>query len=120
MIATSIEQSKKLEELGIDPSTADMSWYRPNVIYPYELHTKYKGHGVMVDGSDDLIPAWSLSALLELIPTPTLGRIDEEKFWYCNTIRFGDNYFSYDGGYHSNPLDAVIEVLEWLKKHKHI
>lgn len=79
-IATDIEQSKKLVELGIDTSTADMSWYQPNIMYPYELHTKYKGHGVMTDGSDSLIPAWSLSALMSAIPFLTLIR--DEEGWY--------------------------------------
>ena len=53
-ICTSLEQSKKLIELGVDIHTADMCWQ--NNEFPIGFN------------DDDAVPAWSLSALLELIP----------------------------------------------------
>ena len=58
---TTIEQSKKLLSLGLDPNTADMFYHLgeslvPNVIY-----------GCNEDFKCYLL-AWSLTALLELMP----------------------------------------------------
>lgn len=60
-ICTTIEQSKKLIELGIDVETADMSYqhFIPDVYIP-QLYEQ--------DEEDD-IPAWSLAALLDLLPS---------------------------------------------------
>ena len=63
-IATTIEQSKKLLELGIDEGTADMYWWH------YEEKTYLNG---MYDGEfnkhEKDVPAWSLSALMNLMPS---------------------------------------------------
>ena len=86
-IATTIEQSKHLFELGLSPETADMS-------YSEEYFGKDK------DGKDDwcwrlnacrfidiegIIPAWSLSALLEVMPRPDLYR-ETAELWICSTF----------------------------------
>ena len=65
-ICTSIEQSKKLLELGIDVNTADM-------VYCIELYKegwKYSNEAYPIDGTleGDDIPAWSLSALFNVLP----------------------------------------------------
>ena len=62
-ICTSLEQSKKLIELGIDVSTADMC----HEILQQEPQIVYKTH-CRVKSLNDEIPAWSLTALLELKP----------------------------------------------------
>ena len=61
-IATTIEQSRHLLELGLDPKTADMCW---------EME---KGNWILNVGRKSAqvnrgfaIPAWSVSALLEVI-----------------------------------------------------
>ena len=70
-IATTIEQSKRLLEAGIDPGSADMMWR--NVALTYDF-----GHAMEVataepilyafnTKSKDSIPAWSLSRLIDLI-----------------------------------------------------
>ncbi len=70
-ICTTIEQSKKLVELGIDVSTADMFYaYRANIqTGEWELSKT----PVIIDGSEKIdpvldVPAWSLTALIGLIP----------------------------------------------------
>lgn len=110
-IATSIEQSKKLVELGIDPSTADMS-YRP-----------YREEGGISDYELDLCPykyaswigypAWSLSALLKLLPKienipPALIQGNVTNDWY---VWYEDKY---DTQTHNNPIDAVVEAIEHI------
>ena len=63
-ICTSIEQSKKLIELGIDINTSDMYWsmYIPDlpILFPYPITD--------CDNYENKISAWSLSALLDLMP----------------------------------------------------
>jgi len=80
-ICTTIEESKHLLELGIDPETADMSWYGTLAgnFYPYIGIHDY-----------DSIPAWSLEALLELIPTDNAN-------WYLDESKSMD-YISDDEG----------------------
>ena len=102
-ICTSLEQSNKLIELGIDIDTADMYWW-------------YSGKRYYVESMDDDdfnkesdIPAWSLTALLELIPE----RIPGTKL----VIKWEGNYYIEGRDYLSdNPIDAVFEMVCWLKE----
>ena len=83
-ICTSIEQSRKLLELGLDPNTADMYYqkilpksdkieHNPKVGNPLDCLEWYN-KGYTAFGKEPLkleehcIPAWSLSAIIELIP----------------------------------------------------
>lgn len=78
---TSLEQSKRLVEIGLDPATADMWW---NEIQPLKL--KDESLQLIPDGepyfslgfsktehigiaSYKHFPCWSLNALMEAIPT---------------------------------------------------
>ena len=68
-ICTSIEQSQRLIELEIDVSTANMYWAPDvNIIVaePYIIKTKDE---TLIPAYDGAIPAWSLSALLKLLPS---------------------------------------------------
>ena len=76
-IATTIEQSQRLITCGVNPDSADMFYtnYRtkPNDKMPC---AKTAPLGIR----KDLIPAWSLSALLALLPTEIkeeISRFDE-------------------------------------------
>lgn len=103
-ICTTIEQSKKLIELGIDVITADMYWWATSKRYYIEA---------MDDGDfnerEGHVPAWSLSALLELIPAGNILLRDAlSKNYKCiNTV---------DSDLYDNPLDAVFEMVCWLKE----
>ena len=81
MIATTIEQSDRLLACRVDPETADMFYtnYRtkPNDGVPI---VKTVSLGIR----KDLIPAWSLSALLELLPK----EIDIDGYPYRISIYF--------------------------------
>lgn len=106
-ICTSIEQSQKLLELGIDVNTADMYWW-------------YSGKRYYVESMDDDdfnkksdIPAWSLSALLELMPAGSiLFRNTLSKNYKCINTVDSDDY--------DNPLDAAFEMVCWLKENEEI
>lgn len=65
-ICTSIEQSKKLLNLGLDPSTADMCYASISYDSPGPYCEVVKAHKPDLDFND--LPCWSLVALLELMP----------------------------------------------------
>lgn len=76
MIATSIEQSKRLIAASLDPGSADMCYanveFNPNYLpdirlsgIPYAKCVEtYKAVGLI---AEDIIPAWSLAALWDIV-----------------------------------------------------
>ena len=69
---TSVEQSKKLAELGLDPATADLSWNSKKLDDPeFELQIGYNPalkFKLFSFRSGHVIPCWSIGRLMELIP----------------------------------------------------
>lgn len=108
MIATSIEQSKKLVELDIDTSTADMSWASNGFGQPFLRTLPIKGH------PEELSPAWSLSALLEIIR----NHDRHELYLYEGGYYFECGEFMTESYF--NPIDAAFEMVCWLKENKYI
>ena len=123
-ICTSIEQSKKLIELGIDVNTSDMMWeYNPDKEIYWNKPT--------IIPIDDYIfvndiPAWSLSALLELIP---FHIIENDRFGFYQvkgfnkqgeTYRFGyktnSDSFLFETSWYNDVVDAAFEMICWLKE----
>lgn len=138
-ICTSVEQSKKLIELGIDVNTADMYWW---------FTSKRSYIEAMDDGDfnemEGHIRAWSLSALMNLLPSEftekgeyseTTYRIDIRKYALTDDvdiyqIAYG-NYHWYEDGSHSwkdmvnsgekeELIDAVFQMIIWLKENEKI
>ncbi len=124
MIATTLEQSRKLVELGIDQSTADMYWTNNGLWKDYLKATPRKGY------PEETCPAWSLAALLELMPkhithpetwhynffcltkTKNMGFLFEYSNIGLDEVAF--EYSSYD------LIDAAFEMVVWLKENKYI
>lgn len=103
-ICTSQEQSKKLVELGIDVNTADM-YYDCN---SYCIQSKPEIAIGTVWSKD--IPAWSLTALLKLIPKFSLEKDISKNTGY--QLCYNYNTVCYD-----EPVDAAFEMICWLKKY---
>ena len=124
-ICTSLKQSKKLVEFGINVNTADM-YYTPPLI---KGHTDYIPHlkgKLPIDWDvEQAIPCWSLSALIGLMPTD-----DKKDEYYVDTESHSDyhtvNYRNcWDGCIHSecseeSLLDAAFEMVVWLKENRKI
>ena len=130
-ICTSIEQSKKLIELGINVNTADMLWtydFTVNDINGLNVISIY------LKPEENDIPAWSLSALLKLMP-PYLFEFERGidlniyrnlngKGWHCsympNTIENmkNDKFKQITNG--NDPVDAAFEMVCWLKENEKI
>ncbi len=116
-LCTNIEQSKKLIELGIDVNTADMGW---NVFVDDTIRLlPIDDWDLVKDGSGNVkfYPAWSLSALIDVLP-----RVDIEKeMWSDDTYEYrvkayiGDGYV---GDWFDNPIDACYDMIIELHKDK--
>ena len=107
MIATTIEQSRRLLELGLDPKTADM-YYLPQVMNEGETLWPID-EGYDLDDADQ--PAWSLAALLEVMKEygVDLSSLFNGFRCICST---------YDTELYDNPIDAAYEMVCWLLEQK--
>ncbi len=129
-ICTSIEQSKELLELGIDVNTADMhyQWYSET---ESALHV---GKGSKKLNAD--CPAWSLSALMSLLPSDftregkfgtftyeihirkyrLTADIDVHQIAYGNYGSSGTWSDMINTGEYENLIDAAFKMVVWLKE----
>ena len=107
MITTSLEQSKELLHLGLDRTTADM------ILEEYEngeWHAKEWVHKPSTALWHE-IPAWSLSALKDLLPEYTETKYNSQ---YCiETIDHLTDWYD-------NPLDAAFELIMVLLEYNKI
>lgn len=118
-IATSIEQSNKLLELGLSSESADMCWALPCAIaekvkdIPPQLY-------VEPYCSADIAPAWSLSRLESKIPCGITNE-DGDTYLFNKWNRLDgswkaayhldDNeYISFTG----NPFEVIYDMIVWL------
>ena len=107
-ICTDIEQSKRLIELGIDVNTAD-------IIYNIFDKSCIR-HDTPIDNYHR--PAWSLSALLDILSKQKfiikcLERHNEYQYNINIPSRHCNIWFS-------SLLDAVFEMVVWLKENNKI
>ena len=135
-ICTTIEQSKKLLELGIDRKTSDLYYWCGSDL-------RIGGYKAQDEELD--IPAWSLSALLKLIPSEIYGetiygdtityKVDFRKYKFTDDvdlyqIAYGSIKFDVDGqhsfkdmvntGQKEDPIDAAFQMVVWLKENNKI
>lgn len=107
---------KKLLSLGLDPSTADM-YYREWKRATKDIRIAHMGTA----GEKDL-PAWSLEALLELMPD--IIKIEEEYYTF-SLIKNVIEYVSHDGKilYSTGGesfVDAAVKMFELIDNSKNI
>lgn len=112
---TDLEQSKRLIELGIDVNTADMCWCIRKLQWG-EINKTIIAYPMLTnqEKSEDFkyIPAWSLTALLGLIPNWTMDKTDKINLT-CNP------YYHCEVGY-NDFIDAAFEMIVWLKENEKI
>ena len=123
---TTIEQSRKLIELGLDPSTADMYYkyvlpksdklhHVPDVGEPTNALSWYN-KGYTLNGrkepwelKDFCIPCWSLAALLSVLPDYTMQtNTDGKVFVVCESKK------PMISGSYENPVDTCVAMIEKL------
>lgn len=123
---TSLEQSKKLIELGIDVKTADMyyssipvrEWKNKNDT-SQGIHLVFKEKVFAIENTNDEIGegdilAWSLSALMNLLDDKA-GLAKEYGLWFCY-----DNGKSHCTKHCETQIDAAFEMVCWLLENKKI
>lgn len=121
---TDLSQSKKLAEI-LPLESADMSWVNDLsgdhiIARPYdELHKDIEGlrHEYGEIESKEY-PAWSLSALLSVLPDGTdivKDKTDTENEKYMCTVGVKDDIISTFG---NNPVDACYEMIIRLNELK--
>ena len=129
-VCTYVEQTKKLIELGIDINTADLTI----IDLPIQGGDRFKfissrlpndTFPSITDGKSEKVPAWSLGALLGLMPTN-----DKKDEYYVDIESHSDYHIvsyrnCWDGCIHSeyseeSLLDAVFKMVCWLLENKKI
>lgn len=152
-ICTDIPQSKRLIELGIDVDTSDMvylrSYFEDEGEYNLLVGSYHEGYmekddGTLIPVFDEHIPAWSLSALMNLLPSEftevgkyskTTYNIHIRKYALSENvdlhqIAYGNYKWHEDGEYtwsdmvntgeKENLIDAAFEMICWLKENNKI
>ena len=74
---------------------------------------------------NEYTPAWSLTALLNLMPkikasAPILVKALLEEKYYCHYHGIGTFKEVYTTTFHEEPIDAAFEMVVWLLENKHI
>ena len=116
---TDIEQSKKLAEI-LPLESADMYWEEEcnlpkAVIGSYVLHNQCREDKDYKKLTNPVLaPAWSLSALLEIIR----NHDRHELYLYEGGYYFECGEFITESYF--NPIDAAFEMVCWLKENGHI
>lgn len=128
---TTIEQSIHLEKLGLDIMTADMFYNEePDESYPKDIvDTEYpmviregQKHHLLEYG----VPCWSLTALLELMPTikkdfdTYIPYISKGSIYYCSYAFESDGLVELKSFCGQSILDACYNMVVWLIENGHI
>lgn len=132
---TSVEQGRELLEMGISPSTADKCWIAVEsgkdepALYPLSLEqareNRMTADRFLTDIAkkskpDALTPAWSLTALLDLLPSKIenggraysfgLNKVEDE-YQICYTDEESDTLYSI---LEDTPVNAAFMMLRLL------
>ena len=118
---TTVEQSKRLLSLGLDPNSADMYYFLDPTpsgnIYHLAVQRIDMGVKNLPKYSDGDLPCWSLAALLELIPMTKMCHYD---LYYCQYIEEGKDFPIYSTAEYNNSIDAAFEMVCWLIEYGYI
>ena len=129
-ICTTIEQSRKLLDAGLDIETADMyikclpindeGWKE----FQFSRTSYDKVPGVpefpsLTDGKAEKWPAWSLTTLLHKLPFPELWQemIAGMIVWKCKITYFEDDV-TYTSQIKDTEIEAVLDCVLWTLKNK--
>lgn len=122
MSTTTVEQSKHLIELGLNPETADM--IHPcliargeEVMYdaPVSRNSVLYAMHTSLEEKQKSVPAWSSDRLLELMPA--YCGIDKENTEYVASYVCSHEVLKWSA---NNPLEAIYNMTVWLLEHNYI
>lgn len=113
---TSLEQSRRLLELGVSSDTADM-YYRgtQSIINPKEFeYSEYplvRGKYVSFDDLKYFYPCWSLNALLNILPHYEINN-------YSEAIQLSvGRLYAVETEKGETLMDIVVDLITWGLQH---
>jgi hypothetical protein len=110
---TDLEQSRKLA-VFLPLESADMVWISIEDDESFDGAYEVLPKGCSLVAIDDnAIPCWSLAALMDVLDRGALFKTP--KGWACQTYV---EYKAINSNYHSNPVDACVEMILELHKQK--
>lgn len=117
-LCTSRNQSETLMGLGIDVQTSDMCYMSYKV-----LATGYLKTIDVLGDNVDLFPAWSLSALVDLMPERIMIGDENYYLWFKKKAVEYKGPITWDGQKskmfaRDNLIDAAFEMICWLLRNK--
>ncbi len=113
---TDLEQSKKLAEI-LPNESADMAWYPSYAKNGYSIRMLNDSYPLdIIGGEHDEIPAWSLAALLDVIPGGQVNRMAYSDKYEASSWNNSDFEPAYYVEGCDNAIDACYELI--LKLHK--
>ena len=110
MVCTNIEQSNRLIELGINPNTADMGWFKAYSLREEIYKPFIKGYKLENNKTD--IPAWSIYKLINII--------SKEVTISDTSVIIGNNSTNRMFSSSTNVYDNLIDAIQWLLEKKEI
>lgn len=128
-IATTRDQSQRLIAFGLKPETADMYWSYDWNLYLITYTLKAVDKLVPVSLKEDDIPAWSLSRLIEMLPSETPDPKPGYDPHHPELIKHESGYnlsirrYTADClvGTHieNDPIECCVSMIEWLIQKGH-
>lgn len=131
---TSIEQSKKLLELGIDKYTCDLIHRKRDCGDSYIVIVPRTNDGLLYnlnyfDERSDDIPCWSTGALIDLLPKIIVN--NNHNYYLDIDVNSAMPVYSYSNFDHylygfpndllgGDLISNLIKCIEWLKEHKYM
>lgn len=122
-ICTSLSQSKKLIELGVDINTADMYYSFDYNIEEYDedaqiIPKSELGQHFSLFPKDIL--AWSLTALFNIIPKKINFGYENDSTFVLKPLENGKYLADYYevSFVKDNPIDVAFEMVVWLLENK--
>ena len=116
-ICCDIDQSKRLQAIGIDPSTSDM-YYTPSPGFCTAVDCLKVGNYKYDHPCS--VPVWSLQKLLNMLPEYLVGV--NEFGCHFNYLHIGKDQICYDKMISSpqsdDLVDCCVSMLEWLHNNK--
>lgn len=102
--ATTIEQSRKLLELGLDPKSADFAWVGEDGCFVNTSSCELE---------DTETPAWSLEALIDALPSGK-AFIFTGRLGYRVSFFAGGRAFYQSTSYSKSLLNQMFELVVWM------
>lgn len=123
---TTKEQSKRLLELGLDPSTADLTLniYREKEAVIMKPYRECKEFFNVSEIPSFLIPCWSLDELLELMPYEIKEDRDTYRLLVTHKLvqypRLTTLWPSLYNSHGDSTFEAAYNMIVWLLENKYI